>query len=234
MPGRIWKQREDSLLVRLYGTVPAREIAAKLGRSLGSVHQHATVLGLTVKRDRKVIAKRHAIVRRYHALGWSQSEIAAKAGVSRRTVGYILFAMGLQSNGRNERYRRRVAKKTIAQCRAAGVANLGELRAVRMREFVNRAGWPGVSVRAAQIADALYRLGPMTRRQIAECIGVEWKGSRKTLGNNRCPGHSYLTELERAGYVVRLVKAKKNSGKGRNEDIYFIALEAEPCPTTNP
>ncbi len=232
MPGRLWTHKEESTLVRLYKTMPAWQIAKQLDRSTQAVHLRADLLGLTAKRDCKEIQKRREIIKKYHSQGWSQSEIAAKAGVSRRTVGQILQKLGLQTNGRNERYRKRVARNTIKQCQRAGVSSLGELRALRLKQFSAKVGWPGVSARAAQIANALYAMGPMTRKQIAEAIGVRWKGSRKTLGNNRVPGHSYMAELERAGYVVRLTKAKKNSGKGFNENIYFIALEAEPCRTS--
>jgi hypothetical protein len=166
-------------------------------------------------------------VRELHAKGWVASEIGREVGMHWRSVNKLINKLGIKPNGRNERYRKRVAATTRKQCEKAGVKNLGELRKARFREAVARIGWEGLSLRGAQIAELLYQRGPMTRKQICEATGMPWKGSRKSLGNCRVPGGSYMAELQRAGVVVRLEAAVKGEGKGKSQDLYMIALGVE-------
>lgn len=229
MPGIPWTPKDDAFLVRSYKRKPIAEIASRLRRTVSSVYQRANKLELNEKRNKAEIESRKSKIRKLIAKGLSDSEVASKLQMDRRALTEMRCRMGVKANGRSERYRQRVAKKTKDQCRKAGVKNLAEVRAKRFHEFVDSLGWPGLSVRAAQIAEALYRLGPMTRKQICQAIGMPWRGSRKSLSTNRVPGGSYMAELQRAGIVVRLESAITHKGKGNHEDIYMIGLEVEPC-----
>lgn len=224
-----WTIAEDAFLRSWYGRKSAKDLAVSLSRTSSSVYQRANKLGLIQKQDKREIRARKSIIKSLLKRGMSDSEVANRVGMDRRALTEMRNRMGVPANGRNARYKKRVAKKTRDQCRKAGVASLAEIRVKRFCEFVEELGWPGVSVRAAQIAEALYRLGPMTRKQICKVIGLPWRGSRKTLSTSRVPGGSYMAELQRAGFVLRLESAITHAGKGNHEDLYMIGLEVEPC-----
>jgi predicted DNA-binding protein YlxM (UPF0122 family) len=232
MPGKVWTKKHDATLLRHYKKLSVSEIAKVLDRSESSVYQRAARLGLSDHRDKVELEKRKRKLKGLIERGLSDSEVALRLNMDRRALTEMRCRMGIVANGRSERYRRRVAEKTRRQCRASGVRNLAELRAKRFEEFVASLGWAGLSVRAAQIAEALHKLGPMTRRQICDVIEMPWRGSRKSLSTNRVPGGSYLAELQRAGIVVRLRAAITHSGKGNREDLYMIGLGVEPCRKT--
>lgn len=229
MPGKIWTAKEDIFLQKSYKRKRVSEIASRLGRSMSSVYQRSNKLGLNERRDHAEIARRKRRIRKLISQGLSDSEVATRLNMDRRALTEMRCRMGVSANGRSERYRKRVARRTKEQCRKAGVRNLAEIRKKRFEEFVTSLGWSGVSVRAAQIAEALYRLGPMTRKQICLAVGMPWRGSRKSLSSNRVPGGSYMAELQRAGIVVRLDSAITHKGKGNHEDLYMIGLDVEPC-----
>lgn len=230
MPGVPFTPREDRTIIANWGKILASAIAKKLGRNVRSIYNHAYRLGVGVKHDKKAIAKRKAKMVALHAKGYSGQEIADGVGLTRRTVQQHLTRMGLSANGRNERYRKRVAKRTKQQCRDAGVKNLAEVKALEVRKLASALGWPDhLSLRALQIVELLYVRGPMTRKQIAAAIGMRWMGSRKTFSNSRVPGGSYMAELLQAGLLVRLQSAITHKGKGNHEDVYMVGLEIEPC-----
>lgn len=230
MSGIPWKPSETKYVQRHYGKKTVKDIAEHLGRSVGSVYQHATKCGAASTYDKTEIAWRDKKIKQLHGKGWSASEMESIVGIGHRTINARITRMGLKPHGRNERYRKRVAKKTREQCNAAGVANLGELRSKEMKRVAQRLGWPDtLALRSVQILETLYQRGPMTRKQIAEAIGIKWVGSRKTFSTKRVPGQSYLAELQRAGLVVRLESAITHKGKGNHQDLYMVALEVEPC-----
>lgn len=230
MAGKPWTDEDDAFMLANYSSMTAAELAEKLGRTPSAVFQRATRCGLAKVRDGKEIARRDEKITQLHAKGWSASEMQETVGIQTRSINKRLTVLGLKPHGRSERYKRRVAKVTQKQCEAAGVHNLGELRALQMKRVARNLGWPDhLSLRSVQILETLYQRGPMTRRQIADAIGVQWRGSRRTFSTRRAPGGSYMAELQRAGLVIRLKKAIKGKGKGRSHDLYMVALEVEPC-----
>lgn len=231
MPGRKWTKKDDELLRELYQSSTAKELAKRFKRSPSAVHQRARLLGAHEAIDRVAMAARDTKIRDLHSKGWTGSEIGKAVGMHTRSVNARINRLGLTPNGRNERYRKRVAKATRIQCKKAGVKNLGQLRSQRIQQFVAEIGWPGLSIRAAQIAELLHQKGPMTRRQICEAAGIPWKGSRSSMKNKRVPGGCYMAELQRAGVVVRLRAAITGRGKGNRQDLYMIGLEVEKCAT---
>ena len=229
MAGASWTKKDDATLRRHYKLITAAEIAERLCRTTRAVHHRANKLNLNEKRDKTEINVRKKKIKSLLKLGMSDSEVAERVGMCRRALTEMRSRMGIAANGRNQRYRLRVAKRTREQCKKAGVASLAQIRSKRYAEYSSELGWHGLSVRAAQIAEALYRFGPMTRKRICTHLGMPWKGARKSLGNPNVPGGSYMAELQRAGIVVRLQSAITHSGKGNHEDLYMIGLDVEPC-----
>lgn len=220
---------------QLHGTMTARQIAQSIGRSLSAVHNacHRLALG----RGTRVFHGEAfaAFVREKHALGWSDTAIAAAYGerigrvVDRHSVTRWRDKLGLPSVLHSEHQRNQVREKTAEQLKAAGVASLAELRGQVFRERAAAAGWPeDLRPRAVQILNALWERGPMTRMQIAEAIGMPWKGSRKSLTSND-PEGSYLAHLMSRGLVIVMKRAAKvtGQGKGRSQNVYSLPLTIE-------
>jgi hypothetical protein len=229
MPGRLWTAKEKRYVLRWYGKKTAKKIAVEIDRSEKSVFLRAIELGLAEKRDYKKINRHRELVRKYHAKGWSDSEVARLLKIDRRRCGQIRSGLGLEANGRSERYRKRVAAATKIQLKKAGVKSLAEIKSHAFKKLIVSLGWPPtLSVRAAQIANSLWKLGPMSRQQIATVNDLPWRGSRKTF-RSKTNGGSYLAELQRAGIVVRLGRVIAPGGSGRNYNLYMIAPGVSPA-----
>jgi hypothetical protein len=74
--------------------------------------------------------------------------------------------------------------------------------------------------------NAMWDNGPMTRRELADAIGMPWKGSRKSLVSND-PEGSYLAHLIARGLVVSLGRIKKGKGRGHSCQVYSLPLWIE-------
>lgn len=224
-PKRYWTPEEDAVLRERLGRETAASIAARLGRKARSVHNRTRQLGLAAPAPRLSAADR-AEVRRLHALGWCDTEIGAALGHERHSIGRARARMGLAANAASDHRRRQVAARTRRQLDDLGVRSLGELRSVAFRAYALEHGWPaGLRPRAVQILELLHRDGPKTRRQIAEALGMPWKGSRKSLVSND-PEGSYLAHLMARGLVVSLGRVVRGRGKGRSCHLYSLALDA--------
>jgi len=112
----------------------------------------------------------------------------------------------------------------VDKCEDYGVKNMGEYRSKRFQKFASERGWPGLSVRGAQIADLLYERGPHTREEICKALDMPTHNDnqRKRLAG-RVPGGMYTAELIRAGVVVALTRKRRQGGKGKNVTEYAIA-----------
>ncbi|HUU59676.1 MAG TPA: hypothetical protein VMZ50_09035 [Phycisphaerae bacterium] len=181
----------------------AHEIGRRIGRAAHQVHAKARLLGLS--RNHAIARPGFAaFLRRRNADGWSDTEIAAAWGADRHAVSNARRRLGLPSNATGPRARAKIAAAQKRQCARAGVASLAELKARRFADAAARCGWPAdLRPRSVQILNALWDLGPMTRRQIAEAVGMPWKGSRASLSSND-PEGSYLAHLMARGLVIRL------------------------------
>lgn len=225
---RKWEPYVDDLLRLVYRHEPIDQIAEAIGRSRSSIYSHAKHIGLVPDRipfrpklDRAI---RHGLQH-----GWSDAEIARDFGCSREYVCERRRALGLPPSGQNDRYRDRVRRTTSRQLKDTGCRSLGELRVKVYRERAKAAGWPeDLRFRAVQILNALWDRGPMTRREIAEAIGMPWKGSRKSLVSND-PEGSYLAHLMKRGLVVQLKRAKQviGRGNGRSVSVYTLAFDVQ-------
>lgn len=233
-PRRFWTEEEKAFVLANAGTMTAEAIGAALDRRTSGVYQMFRKLRLQIGAPRIDWETHDATLRRLNAMGYSDAEIAAETGLDRRTLQDRRNKLGLPSNAFNERHRRRVAAKTAEQLRKAGLSNLGELRREMFRQAARACGWPeDLRPRAVQILNELYRRGPMTRRQIADAIGMPWKGSRNSLHSND-PQGTYLAHLMRRGLVIRFGRlvggsADGTQGKGKGQHLYALAAEVEPA-----
>lgn len=225
---RMWTERELRYLRTHVGSMPRVEIARRLGRTPSQVYQAVARYCPNQVQWRTCVDERWLKrMRSLHARGYSDAEIADKLGCERHTVGDWRRRLGLADNTRSERRRRRVAEKTRKQLEAEGLRSLGELRVKAFRDRARAAGWPDdLRPRAVQVLNALWDHGPMTRRELADAIGMPWKGSRKSLTSDD-PEGSYLAHLMRRGLVVNLGRIAKGKGRGRSANVYSLPLTIE-------
>lgn len=226
---RLWTEEEKATAIANRGTLTAAEIGRLIGRTTRAVHMFFLAQGIAQKRHQR--PELPEFIRAHHAQGWSDAEMAAEwsrlhpdAPLSRQHLGDIRAQrLGLPHNAYSAHRRQRVAEKTREQCQAAGVKNLAEVRRLAYDAFARRQGWPeDLRPRAVQILKLLYEQGPHTRQQIAEAIGMPWKGSRKSLVSND-PEGSYLAHLIARGLVVQLPRLVKGKGRGKSVHLYAIA-----------
>jgi len=225
---RFWLAHELAMVRRLYWRVPAGVIAATIGRSRRAVSQRASLLGLARPRRRATDQDRETITR-MAADGACNRCIGRACGLDRHAVARIRREIGARplevrgSVGTCRQCVERVRAATREQCRRAGVASLAEIRIREFRRFAEASGWPAdLRPRAIQMLDALWELGPMTRRQIAAAIGMPWKGSRDSLTSND-PEGSYLAHLMARGLVMQVGRCIRGDGPGRNVYLYSLA-----------
>jgi len=223
MTRRFWTTEEREHIRRWYRQRLVRDIAAEINRSVKAVYTQAMELGLTEtklwwnERDDR-------IMRQLNADGWSDQDIADELGRDRHCVSMHRSRAGLPSNAYGTRWKDRNKKQRRRQCEDYGVKNMGEYRSKRFQKFASERGWPGLSVRGAQIADLLYERGPHTREEICKALDMPTHNDnqRKRLAG-RVPGGMYTAELIRAGVVVALTRKRRQGGKGKNVTEYAIA-----------
>jgi hypothetical protein len=224
--GQRWTDEEKRILKASYKTVPTRELATQLGRSARAIYARMAVDGLATPRIR-FDGWKLELIRQRNADGLSDSDIAAELGADRHCITAQRKRLGLPSNACHARQRDKIRVCTKRQCDRAGVSSVGELRAVVYRARAIKAGWPSdLRWRSVQILELLEQRGPMTRKQIAEAIGLPWRGSRKSLRSND-PEGSYLANLMRRGLVIRLGRIVRGEGRCKNVYLYAMALNAE-------
>jgi transposase-like protein len=224
---RFWTTEELDFVRANYRQLTAKQIGAQLGRSVSSVYQGAEKLGLVIARPPLDREARLASLRQLHAQGYSDSEIAREWGISRKVAEDWRKRAGLPSNALSEHRRARVREKTREQLARAGLPSLAHVRLAAFKKFARKHGWPeDLRPRAVMMLNAMWQRGPMTRRELADAIGMPWKGSRKSLVSND-PEGSYLAHLMKRGLVVSLGRCKQNGGQGKNTHVYTLALDVQ-------
>lgn len=225
-PYRRWTPEEDAYLRANYAAGGAA-VARALGIPDHRVYNRAHRLGLGHQPRTTIGEAFRAELRRLHGLGWADPEIADRLGCERHTASRHRRAMGLGSNRFHPRQRARVAANTADQCKAVGVRSLAEVRAAAFRRFASESGWPpDLRPRHVHILDALESRGPMTRAEIAMAIGLEWRGSRRSLKSNGVGG-SYLSQLMARGLVISLGRVVRGDGSGHSVNLYSLSLTTE-------
>jgi hypothetical protein len=234
-----WTPADVEVLRRDYGRVPAPIIAAAMGRNVWQVRAAAKRYGLAstyawfTKRREDI----ETCLRSRNAEGWPDAEVAQELGLDRHAVSGLRRRLGLPSQQYSERVRRKTAAAAAEQCRRMGVPNMGKLRVQVYRARARASGWPeDLRWRAVQILNALWDHGPMTRRQLAEAIGMPWKEGvhcNNLTGNG--PGGTYTAELMRRGLVVcmgRIVPARSFRGHPTTVAVYSLPLTIQRAQPT--
>ena len=225
---RPWTAAELAELDRLYPTHTASEIAAALGRTVRSVYGQAESRGLMNQSRCRVDVTFDDAVRQMNARGLPDAEIARSIGCDRHTVSRRRRQFDLPSNAKGEWFREKIRAATKRQLQRCGLPSLADVRAEAFRRYAARRGWPpDIAPTAVHILDALDERGPMTRREIADAIGMPWHGSRSSLKCTAKHGGSYLAGLIRRGLVVQLGRIVRGEGRGRSVCLYSLSLTAQ-------
>ena len=208
----------------------ARQSAPALARRLGVptevIYRIVVKLGLRKHQRVKVGRAFLATLRQRNRQGWPDSEIAAELGCDRHVVSRHRQALGLPSQARGPIARQRTGAAAARQLDRLGLASMGELRVQAHRAYAVAHGWPAyLRKRAVQILDLLWQQGPKTRRELAEGVGLPWRGSRGSLKSSDPPG-TYLANLMALGLVVKW--GRINRGGHQWETVYGLALDAVP------
>lgn len=216
------------------------QIGRDLGRSSGFITRHAKADGWIQNYFLTEAGQQR--IRELVPLGWCNRCISREVDLGRKEIRRWRTKLGLPQyagNGQSgcKNCSERTRARTKLQLAKAGVKSLAEVRIKRFREYAAASGWPSdLRPRHVQILDALYVHGPHTRRQLAERLGMPWKGSRKSLVSND-PEGSYLAHLQARGLVIRTTKrvpltdgAKAKNGKrsGKNVYLYLLPLGVQP------
>ncbi len=226
MAGSAWTTSDDDVIRAGFRKVPTGEIAKAMRRSWRSVYQRARTIGLAVPRRYRG-PEFIEFIRRHHALGWSDTEIAKAQCADRHAVTHIRESLGLPSVLHSAHQRQRVREKTREQLAGIGLKSMADLRRKVFCDRARAAGWPeDLRPRSVQILNLLWDNGPMTRRQLSDAMGLPWLGSRGSLKSNDAEG-SYLAHLMRRGLVVTLGRIVKGKGKGHSVQIYSLPLWIE-------
>jgi hypothetical protein len=214
---------EEKAYVIAHQTDSCQDVATAIGRPLEAVYDLRQRLGLSRKKlDFGPEFEKY--LREKYAAGWSDAEIAQGYGCDRHTVGDFRERFGLPPQPWTDHQRKLVGQRTKEQCRKAGVKSLAEVRRLAFKKYARAYGWPeDLLPRQVQMLNALLRFGPMTRRQIAEAVGMPWKGSRKSLVGN-VPSGTYLYDLIERGLVVNLGRVVKGKGSGYSRCLYSIPV----------
>lgn len=220
-----WTAAQKRALRELYGREPAPRIARRIGRPLHQVHRMAAKLGLAWQPRVRVTPEVLGEIRTRNARGDTDTMIAGALGCDRHTVSRHRKAMGLPGREKGEVWLAGVRAGLARQLERSGLASAGQLRRESYRAYARECGWPeDLRPRSVQILNLLAAAGvPLDRRQIAEGIGMPWKGTRNSLASND-PEGSYLAHLAARGLVLRLPRAKHvlGEGRGRTCDLYCL------------
>lgn len=159
-------------------------------------------------------------LRRKHAEGWSDPDIADAWGGERRAVARHRQRLELPSNAHHPRQRRQWAKMLRDMCADRGVSSLGELRSLVWRERALSQGWPAeCSPVMCQILEVL-EYGPKTRREICAVLGRAYHPQHCLRNGN---GQTLTAILMSRGYITPLRWRSFGKGKGSAECLYTLA-----------
>jgi hypothetical protein len=226
------------IATRIYGTPRAAKAIWILARAIGLRKWPCWTPGV-IRR-----------VRRLHARGLNDVEIAAEMGLTRNQVHAIRYGrLKLPPNEASILRARRRGVKT--QLKTLGLDSPTQLRTRAFRMYAVESGWPeDLRPREVQILNVLAAKGvPMTRRELAAAIGMKsdpadyCRGQRNLLSGNG-PGGTYTASLARRGLVTILARlgptcGAQGKGAGRRISLYMlgpVALqileEASKCQKT--
>lgn len=230
----VWNPDHDGPLRELYPTHTAAQVAGQLGVKLKAVQRRAWVLGLSKLGDRDGLLPR---VRELHARGLTDTAIAHELGTAldyatepRREVKRLRDRLKLPPNA--EAILEAKQRGVKSQAAVLGIEPGGALRKLAFRRFAAEQGWPDdLPPRCVQILNVLAEHGPRTKLQLAQALGLKWRGRKnRNLLVSRSEGGSYITTLLRRGLVLHLrsggLRPSNGEGKGQRPGRYMISPAA--------
>lgn len=229
-----WNPADDDRLRELYPTHTAAQLARQLGQKVKAVQNRAVALGLRKLGDRDGLLPR---VRELHGRGLTDTAIVRELGAAlsyaadpRREVTRLRDRLKLPPNADAILEAKRRGVK--AQALVLGIEPGGALRKLAFRRFAAANGWPeDLPPRCVQILNVLADRGPRTKVQLAEALGLPWRGLKnRDLLVSRSEGGSYVTTLLRRGLVFHLpgtgLCPSRGEGKGRKPGHYVLSPAA--------
>jgi hypothetical protein len=225
-----WTDEEIEIVRTCYQKTPRAELSARLGRSIDSIYNQSSSLGVTRFRIEWDEAKIERL-KELNAAGWSDSDIAVEFGADRHSVSLKRKRLGLPCNAcstgtPSERELQKTRDGVRRHLQSIGLNSLAELQAQAFSKFARDNGWPeDLQPRAVQILNLLANKGePMGRRAITEGIGLTWRGSKNSLMSNG-KGGTWLADLMHRGLVVT-IGIRSLPGRNRRETLYTLGPAA--------
>ena len=235
---RHWTPADDAAIAAEYPSATLKQLAARFGCSVAAVGNRARRLNLVKVPRVGWTAEADGTIRRMHAAGHPDTDIAAVLSVSYRTVTDRRARLGLKAFYSERKYEATVAANRL-HLERAGVKSLAELK---RRAHVRYAAGvvppsaasslattyglpPELSLREVQILVALLFHGPATRRAIAERIGATVHRNQRKLLAGSGPGGTYTAKLIARGLVCY---AARGGGRdvGRRPGMYMLTTAA--------
>lgn len=207
---RVWTDQQTADLRNLYGTMPARQLAARIGKPLSALYHRAGELGLCRDRPTPFSEGELRTIRQMNADGQPDSHIADALGRDRHETSKWRKKLGLPSRARGQVWKSNIAKGVRRQLDRLGLRSLADLRGESYRAFARRYNLPdSLGPRAVQIILALAQHGPLTRNELKAATGFD------PVKLDNATGTTYLSALKRLGliaYVFRKEGARRRPG----------------------
>jgi hypothetical protein len=212
-PYRPWTAKDAREAVRL------RRLGwdyLRIGRALGRT-RHA-VKAVVVREAPEVVRPRldpapyRGRLRRLHAAGYSDPEIAGRLGLRPRSVTHLRRAMGLPSTKGSARQRARVGRRTRAVVARAGKRTFQQVQAEVWAARAAAAGWPGARTPPEVRVLDLLAGGPRTLAEVVAGSGLR----------SPCWTHTLLARLRRRGLLARTARPL-GRGRGTRPALWALA-----------
>lgn len=233
-----WTDAEKRLVSEHYRSKGAEWLAERLLADFDSVRTPAAIarmalkLGAGKKKLFNASEDLKATIRRMHAEGFPDPDIAAETGCTSRQIGWVRRSMGIKGHrpGSLKISRDRSREGLKRWLKARGISSPAYIRVEKWKAWARKLGWPD-HLRPRQICflHALYEHGPMTRRELCEAMGGEWKGSQGPFFDGGKFG-SVLPSLERMGLVERSKRIARDPDTESPVNIYSLPLHVYPKP----
>lgn len=186
------------------------EVRERTGLSHAAIKYWRDKLGFVgPTRDRG----RREDLRRLHAEGKVDREIAAALGCTPGNVRVMRNRMGLKPHGKGERFSRLHAEHYRRRCAAAGVTSIRQMADCGIgkaaRQFATRYGLPEDLPKLAVRIVVELAGGPLTANALGDRVGRaahhydgKWRGYKR-FNHVKCPSGNYLSDLKSRGLIVR-------------------------------
>lgn len=196
----------DVNVLRLF---PPREAAQRLGKTLRQVYHARHRYGLARGLRRLDVAT----VRRLHAEGRNDGEIAYRMGAWCAVVSAVRRRLGLPVNRRTPAVRAWLRRCRRLAARRVGCDRFPDI--VRQNEFLAsaREGWPAGTSRRAAAALAAIEAGADTARALGGAMGVSLVSARRWL--RRLRGEGWVVRHDRRWALAPAVVGRRTVARER-------------------